>query len=282
MIEVGKNNYLKVNRKTDIGYLLEDNEGNSTVLHFNDCNNIEPIIGSYIDVFVYIDSKGRPSATLHNPILKVGDEGFLKVVGSSNSGIFLNNGIIKDVYMDTKILKDLSPTNYPKIDDMIFCTLKYSTNLIARPLYEPHTKELKTLKLKDKVSGYIIKIDKSGLRVCTKDLNVIYIYKDYIRGEYRLGQMVEATITKEPTNQSNSYYGSLIENKESMISTDSSLIISYLVAHDNVMPLTSDSSASEVYSLLKISNKAFKRALGNLYKRRMVDFVDNKTILLRK
>jgi predicted RNA-binding protein (virulence factor B family) len=47
------------------------------------------------------------------------------------------------------------------------------------------------------------------------------------------------------------------------------------------MPLTSDSTPEEIDHYFKMSKKAFKRALGNLYKERKIVFEDGKTILVK-
>ena len=46
------------------------------------------------------------------------------------------------------------------------------------------------------------------------------------------------------------------------------------------MNLTSNSSPEEIRQLFNMSKNAFKRALGALYKDRLIDFVDDKTILV--
>ena len=48
------------------------------------------------------------------------------------------------------------------------------------------------------------------------------------------------------------------------------------------MPLDAKSSSEDVEKILNMSRKAFKRALGGLYKDEAVYFKDNKTFLLKK
>jgi len=137
----------------------------------------------------------------------------------------------------------------------------------------------KILSLDDKVEAYVTKISSEGIKCVTFDFNVIFIHKNLLRGEHNIGQKINVIITKILDDLK--YYGKGIENKENMIGSDASIIISYLVSHNGIMNLTADSNATLVYDTLKMSRKAFKRALGDLYKKRIVDFKDDKTILIK-
>ena len=52
--------------------------------------------------------------------------------------------------------------------------------------------------------------------------------------------------------------------------------------HNNSMKLTAKSSSEEVFKVLKMSRKAFKRAYGGLYKDHIIDFDDYKTFIVEK
>ena len=66
-----------------------------------------------------------------------------------------------------------------------------------------------------------------------------------------------------------------------MIDTDREIILNYLKLNNGIMYLTAKSSAEEVFDLLKMSRKAFKRAYGGLYKDRIIEFDDTKTKLIK-
>ncbi|MDR2867771.1 MAG: hypothetical protein LBV55_03850 [Acholeplasmatales bacterium] len=276
MIEVGKINNLKVNRKTDIGYLLEDEEKNSVVLHFNDADNQEVLPNTNLDVYIYLDSKNRPSASLQKPLITLGEEGLLKVVSVSALGVFVANGIKKDVLINRKYLK-MPDSQWPIAGDYVLCVLKYDGYLYGVPLMEPHQEQLKTLSVGDQVAGYVTKLDPAGIRIATFDRNIIFIHKSNTRGEHRLGECIEATITA--ITPQNTYLGKTIANKEIALVDDASTLISYLMRNNYVMDLDASSSSEAVMAILKISRKAFKRALGSLYKRGLVTFQDGKTYL---
>jgi len=73
----------------------------------------------------------------------------------------------------------------------------------------------------------------------------------------------------------------LIAQKEVAIFEDANIILSFIV-RQGFMNLTADSTPEEIYLVFAMSKKAFKRALGHLYKERKIDFVDGKTILVKQ
>ena len=56
--------------------------------------------------------------------------------------------------------------------------------------------------------------------------------------------------------------------------------MAYLEAHDT-MPLDASSASESIEEMFQMSRKAFKRALGYLYKMRKITFVDGQTKLIK-
>ena len=63
---------------------------------------------------------------------------------------------------------------------------------------------------------------------------------------------------------------------------DADVIIDYLNECDGVMAFTAKSDVEDIEREFKMSKAAFKRALGNLYKQRLIEFIDDKTYLVKK
>ena len=171
---------------------------------------------------------------------------------------------------------------WPDIDDMILINLKIKKDsFIAKPLNRYDILDIKsnkTYELNDTVEGYVIRPGIEGVGIVAKDLQYIFVHKTHLRRVYRLGEFVTPKIIMVKKNE---YNGSLTLNKELMISTDEEIILNYLRAHNGIMTLTAKSSSEEVEATLKLSRKAFKRALGSLYKEHKVDCLEDKTILLK-
>ncbi len=278
MFKIGEINEFKVARKSDLGYMLKDSDS-EVLLHFKEADK-EYQVDDVIKVFVYFDSKGRPSATTNIPNATLTTPGFCKVVEVvSNLGVFVDNNTSKDVLIPLDYLP-YDKMMWPDIDDTILLRLKQKKNsFIAKPLNRFEIIDLeskKTYEKDDMVSGYVIRPGIEGVGIVTLDLAYIFVHKTHLRRVYRLGEMVTPKIIMVKKDE---YNGSLIQNKEFMIDTDEEIILNYLRSHDGVMSLSAKSSSDDVLNTLKISRKAFKRALGALYKSHKVICEEDRTIL---
>jgi len=282
-MRLGETLKLKVDRISDLGYMLKDPEiisDEEVLLHFNQSDK-EYKENDLVEVYLYIDGKKRITATTEKPFITTERPGWVKVVGKvTDLGIFINNNTPKDVL----ISKDYLPYDLnarPEMDMEIYCILKKRRDYItAKPLNKFDLADLHIVKPiyeeGDKVNGRVMRITTAGVGVFTSDLASIFVHKNFMRKNYKLGELVEVTIIKVKSNE---YNGSLIEHKENMISKDSQLIIDYLKNNNGHMELTSKSSSEEIGKFFNLSRKAFKRALGSLYKDRTVQIVENVTIL---
>lgn len=95
-------NTLTIERTTDNGAYLVDNERENEVLLPNRYVPEDAQIGDKIDVFVYFDSEDRPVATTEHPLIEVGQVKSLKVVDSTRIGAFLDWGLPKDLLVPYK------------------------------------------------------------------------------------------------------------------------------------------------------------------------------------
>ena len=280
MIELGKYYDLEVNRITDLGYMLSDNK-EEVLLHFAQSKDKHEI-GDKVHVFIYADKKERKTATEDIALVTKEASGFVKVVDKvSGVGVFVNINTPKDVLVP----KDYLPYNeslWPIKDDYLYVILKSKRDtLIAKPLNRFDIIALhKNIKYAEYeiVSGYVSKVSDNGIGIISKDMMYIFVPRMLYTDKYRLGQEVNVTITKELEEE---YYGTLNQHKELMIDTDREIILNYLKLNNGIMYLTAKSSAEEVFDLLKMSRKAFKRAYGGLYKDRIIEFDDTKTKLIK-
>ncbi|HMP94866.1 MAG TPA: S1-like domain-containing RNA-binding protein, partial [Phnomibacter sp.] len=96
-IKVGQYNTLSILREVPFGLYLDDGaEGILLPKRF-----VPPgaAVGQKLKVFVYHDGEGRLIATTQKPFGKVGDFVKLKVVQTTPQGAFLDNGLMKDLFV---------------------------------------------------------------------------------------------------------------------------------------------------------------------------------------
>ena len=77
MMQAGLSYELKIIRKTDLGYMLGE-ENDDVLLHFKEAHG-EHNIGDTLHVFIYFDKKGRLCATENEPFVSLNKPGFAKV-----------------------------------------------------------------------------------------------------------------------------------------------------------------------------------------------------------
>jgi hypothetical protein len=277
-LNIGSVNKLKVLRKTDIGYMLDSDEG-EVFLHFNESNHLELKPNDLVEAFLYFDQKGRLAATLKTPYITKESPGFLVATDvHPGLGVFFHMGINKDLLLSIDDLP-LDYSTWPIKGDKLFLSLKVKGKLVAKIVSK---EELKTefkddLKPKDKVKAYVQKIGREGINLLTEDLIWIFVHQSMVRDDLRLGEEVEVVITYLSDK---GYTGSLTPQKEVLLFEDANMILSYLVRKGE-LPLTSNSSPEAIKEIFPLSKKAFKRAIGHLYKERKIDFVDGKTVLVK-
>lgn len=280
MIKLGVYNDLVVLRLSDLGYMLaeKENDIDEVLLHFSQAKE-EHKPGDKVHVFIYADKKDRPTATEEEVYATLDKSGIAEVVDViANVGVFVNINTPKDVLLSSDYLP-YDKNIWPQKGDKVLVHLKQNHQaLTAKPLNRFDLiglhKNVSYLE-GEIVKGYVYRVNDAGVSVFTMDYMHVFVPTKLTRKKYRMGEEVSVHITK--SLDSKEYYGSLIGQKEEMIDPDKELILKYLDEHNGVMPLAAKSSSEEVYNVLKLSRKAFKRALGGLYKEKKITFNEDET-----
>ncbi len=283
-LHIGEVNRFIVKRETDISYTLSPDDDELTTyvfLHFNQATRkLEP--GEKIKAFLYYDQKKRLCATMEDPLITTSNYGFVKVVNVlENAGAFVNINIAKDILLS----KDFLPSSikaWPKIDEEVPCILiEKQHQLVARIITPNDIKVLPPkLKVDQTISGNVSKITQAGITVCTREFQFVFIHKNYLRKNYHLGEEVTCKVIH--INEHGEYYASTIERKEYSRLSDSDTIYNYLKQMGGIVPLGNASSPEDINKFFKMSKSAFKRAVGALYKKRLISIEDYKITLIEK
>ncbi|MFA6801315.1 MAG: S1-like domain-containing RNA-binding protein, partial [Acholeplasmataceae bacterium] len=266
---------LNVLRKTDIGYMLSD--GNEEVfLHFNESMHQDLSVNQVVDAFLYFDQKGRVAATLQTPKITLKEPARLNVVTINDDlGVFLDMGIHKDLLLSIDELP-LDRHLWPHIGDRILVKMIQKNRLTAKPINKEDLNIDKDIELKEKVEATIQKIGHAGLNALTDDDVWVFIHNTMYEEDIWLGKRVLVLITHKSEK---GYSGSLLKQKENKMVDDADIILQYLIKNKE-MTLDATSTPEDIFETFQMSKKAFKRAIGILYKQRRIDFVEGKTKLL--
>lgn len=281
MLEIGQIGKFIVKRETDISYTLAPIDENLTTyifLHFNQATR-KLEMGEVIDAFLYYDGKRRLCATMEKPLITTSHYDFVEVVNTSEIGVFVNIGIAKDILLST----DFLPKNkeaWPRVGDKIPCILKVKKDqLVARIINKEDFKDKKPKELEKNITvkATISRLTSDGLGLYTDEFDYIFVHRSMTRRKYHLGEKVEVNIIN--INQHKEANGSFIKQKELSRLDDSQIILNYLNTFGGVLPLGNASTPEEIKRHFTMSKSAFKRAVGALYKQRLIEIDDNKITL---
>jgi len=275
MLTIGEYHILKIDRDTEPGLFLKNPEGDEVLLP----NKYKPEtfeLEDEIEVFVYLDHEERPVATTLRPFIKLDEFGFLKCVEVSDIGAFLDWGLEKHLFVPFKeqVTKMRKGDRY-----LVFC---YLDELTGRLVASSKTNafldnsEL-TVEPFEEVDIIISNPTELGWNVIVNQLHQGLIYKDDVFQKLHTGDKMKAYIKK--TRPDGKIDVALQRPGYRSIEPNAQEILTALELKGGFIALTDKSSPEEIQSQLQMSKKSFKRALGNLYKQRLVDIKDNGVYL---
>jgi predicted RNA-binding protein (virulence factor B family) len=97
MVEIGKTNTLKVVKEVDFGMYLDGGEAFGEILIPTRYIPEGTEVDHYLDVFIYLDSEDRIIATTDEPLAQVDEFAYLKCIETTSFGAFLDWGLAKDL-----------------------------------------------------------------------------------------------------------------------------------------------------------------------------------------
>jgi predicted RNA-binding protein (virulence factor B family) len=265
---IGQTVTLTVARKAEFGYFLTD--GNEDVLlHINEADR-EYEEDESVEVFLYVDSEGRTSASTTIPEVAIGKYAWLKVVDSNpNVGVFLDIGIKKDLLLGIDDLP-VHKSVWPKEGDMVYVTLRVNNNyllyakLATDPVIESISTKATRKDFNKNIQGHIYRTAKVGSWIYTIEGFKGFIHESQRQIEPRLGQKVEGRIID--VKEDGTVNVSLLARKQESQDVEAERIFEYLISRNGAMPFNDKSMPEDIQERFQLSKGAFKRALGKLMK----------------
>jgi hypothetical protein len=268
MVEIGKINTLEVVRETDNGFYLDGQELGEILMPHKFITD-EVRSAGWADVFVYSDSEDRMVATTENPYAMVGDFAFLKVVSVSKFGAFLDWGLPKDLLVPFReqkadMVEGRSYLVHVFVDILtkrIAASAKIDKYLDNIPPEYEHGDEVKLLIAEETDLGYkaIVNNEHWGM-----------LYKNQLYRQLSPGQKITGYINKVRDDDK---IDLLIEKPGyEKVDAISQKILDELKVNRGFMAVTDKTSPDMINAMFGISKKNFKKAIGNLYKKRLITF----------
>lgn len=273
MIKIGKRQKLRVNNYTPIGLYLDTETGNeedNILLPKNEFEEMEekPEVGSELEVLIYKDSEDRPIATLRKTYATVGTITKLTVTDINEKlGAFLDWGLKKDILLPKgqeickiEIGKDYLVGLYEDKKGRISATMKIYSFLMP----------CKDYKKNDIVSGTVYNIDENiGVFIAVDNRYFGMIPKNEYFKDFKIGEEVTVRVIRVREDGKLDLAPRLVAYQQ--IDEDGKLIFEKMKLLKEAFYFNDRTSPEEIYDYFGISKKAFKRAIGNLLKERLIE-----------
>lgn len=268
MIKLGEKQVLKVVKKVEFGVYLAEAEGTEErVLLPAKQVPAGASVGSEIEAFVYKDSKDRIIATVHEPLLKMGEITRLRVAQLSKFGAFLDWGLEKDLFLPFK-----QQTFRVKQGDtpLVSLYIDKSERLCATMNVYPYLSTDSPYGKDDKVTGCIYETSPEfGAFVAVDDKYSGLIPKKELYGEEKIGDTVTCRVTG--VKEDGKLDLSIREKAYLQIETDAQKVLKVIDSFDGVLPFNDKASPEVIRREMQMSKNEFKRAVGHLLKKGMIE-----------
>ena len=277
-IELGRFNTLKIAKEVDFGLYLDGGEEGEILLpkryvpeHY--------AIGDELRVFIYLDNEERLVATTQTPYVQVGGFACLEVTWVNRYGAFLDWGLMKDLFCPFREQRQRMEVGrryvvHAHVDDDSFrivasARLEHFLDKDA-PQYEPW-QEVDIMVWQRTDLGYKVIVDDrfSGL-----------VFRDEVFRPMHMGLRLKAYVKQvRPDGKidialQKSGYGNVEDFAH--------VLLQHLRDNGGRTALGDKSPSQDIYDTFGVSKKVFKKAVGDLYKRRLIIITPDGLRLTRR
>lgn len=272
-LQIGRTCQLKVNRQVEFGFYLDGGEQYGEVLLPNGeiRPGIDVHIGEPLEVFLYLDTQERIVATTHMPLAQVGDFAYLEVAWVNNFGAFLHWGPLKDLFVPFREQKMKMMKGHSYI---VHVHLDPETYRIMASAKVEHflSQDFPPYRTGDQVELLIWQKTDLGLKAIVDGRYGGLLYDTQMFRTLRTGDRVKGYISQvRPDGKLDL---SLQCPGQRGVEDFSAQLLRHLQMNGGQTPLGDKSPAEEIYALFGVSKKVFKKAVGDLYRQRLIEISD--------
>ncbi|MGM9697832.1 MAG: S1 RNA-binding domain-containing protein [Prevotella sp.] len=270
-IRLGDYNLMQVVKEVDFGMYLDGGvEGEILLPTRYVPDGLK--VGDAILVFVYLDQDERPVATTLQPLAKVGDFACLEVAWVNEYGAFLNWGLMKDLFCPFREQKKRMEIGQKYIVHVGIDEESY--RMVASAKVEHFlSREMPQYRHGSEVELLVWQKTELGFKVIVDNKFAGLVYEDQVFRPLTTGDRLKGyvdrvrpdgkiDVTIQPTGR---------RNTEEF----SEVLLEYLKNNNGRCDLGDKSPAELISDRFKVSKKTFKKAVGDLYKRRLIQIKED-------
>lgn len=265
-IELGKYNRLEVVKEVDFGMYLDGGEEGEILLPSRyvpqGCK-----VGDELDVFIYLDNEERLVATTLTPLVQVGQFACLEVAWVNQYGAFLHWGLMKDLFVpfrEQKMKMEVGKKYvvHAHLDDE-------SYRIVASAKVERYlSKERAAYRPGQEVDILVWQKTDLGFKAIINNAHAGLLYESEVFQPLRTGMSMKAYVKQ--VRDDGKIDLMLQKPGQAKVEDFSVTLLEYIREQGGHTPLNDKSPAEEIYAAFGVSKKTFKKAVGDLYKKRLV------------
>lgn len=284
---VGSIEFLEVTGLQGSTYMLKGPNGEQVKLNQSEVNEEDELqIGEEYSFFIYPNRSGELFATQNMPDITKDKYDFAKVLKVDRDGARVDVGLPREVLIPWEDLPKVK-TLWPEAGDQLLVTLRIDSQnqMFARlacegivdNMYTPVNDDSKQNEMLEARPYRVLRV---GSFLLSTEGYKIFVHESERKAEPRLGELVTVRIIGH--NERGELNGSFLPLAHERLDDDGQVIFDLLVEYDGELPFWDKSSPEAIKEVFNMSKGSFKRAIGHLYKQKMINIETGKISLTKK
>ena len=236
--------------------------------------------GAVVDVFVYKDSEDRPVATTETPLAMVGDFALMRVLSARASiGAFLDWGLAKDLLLPRN--EQVGPVRVGSLVAVRVYIDERSNRIVASARLRRWLNQTPAnYKPEQEVRLFITEETPLGYNAVVEGTHLGLLYHGELAQPLKPGDEVRGFV--RAVRPDGKIDVSLDRAGYVRVKPLSEQILQKLQEAGGILPYHDKSSSDEIRDAFGVSKKAFKQALGALFRKRQIAIDPTQIRLLAK
>ena len=284
---VGSIEFLEVEGLQGSTYLLKGPNGEQVKLNQSEVADEDEFeIGEEYSFFVYPNRSGELFATQNMPDITKDKYDFAKVLKTDRDGARIDVGLPREVLVPWEELQKIKVL-WHQAGYYLLVTLRIDSNnqmfgrLASETIVEGmFTPVMDDSKQNEMIEARAYRLLRVGSFLLSEDGYKIFVHESERKQEPRLGEKVEVRIIGH--NDKGELNGSFLPLAHERLDDDGQVIFDLLVEYDGELPFWDKSSPEAIKEVFNMSKGSFKRAIGHLYKKKIINIETGKITLTKK
>ena len=205
---------------------------------------------------------------------------------TDRDGARIDVGLPREVLVPWEDLPKIKEL-WPQAGDYLLVTLRIDSNnqmfgrLASETIVEGmFTPVMDDSKQNEMIEARAYRLLRVGSFLLSEDGYKIFVHESERKQEPRLGEKVEVRIIGH--NDKGELNGSFLPLAHERLDDDGQVIFDLLVEYDGELPFWDKSSPEAIKEVFNMSKGSFKRAIGHLYKKKIINIETGKITLTKK